>query len=89
MENYTLQSILAGIHYFRCHDYIELLATVHTLTSFVKKHPKVGTVTAGMKSFDQNCWKYVQRLSRDCVVIHNIKEYRCNDDNDSNDKREW
>ena len=39
--SFTMETILAGIHYFRCHNHTELLATVHLLTSFVQKHPKV------------------------------------------------
>ena len=38
----TVESILSNVHYYRCHDYIELLATVHLLPEFIKQHPKVG-----------------------------------------------
>ena len=38
----TLESILSGIHYFRCHDYIELIAVIHTLPKFLADHKNVG-----------------------------------------------
>ena len=40
-EEFTLDKVLAGIHYFRCHDYIELVALVNILPQFVAQHPKV------------------------------------------------
>lgn len=43
MKDYNLEKILSGIHYFRCHDHIELLATLHVLSNFLQQHPKVGT----------------------------------------------
>lgn len=41
----TVESVLSGVHYYRCHDYVELLATVHLLPEFIKQHPKVNTCT--------------------------------------------
>ncbi|KAK7089012.1 DNA repair protein RAD51 homolog 3-like isoform X1 [Littorina saxatilis] len=49
--NYTMETILAGIHYFRCHDHIELLATIHLLTTFVQKHPKVRVIVVDSIAF--------------------------------------
>lgn len=41
----TMESVLSGVHFYRCHDYVELLATVHLLPEFIKKHPKVNILT--------------------------------------------
>ncbi len=40
-SDFTLDKILAGIHYFRCHDYVELVALVNILPQFIAQHPKV------------------------------------------------
>ena len=40
---FTLEKVLAGIHYFRCHDYLELVALVNLLPEFLSQHPKVCT----------------------------------------------
>ncbi|KAH9492193.1 DNA repair protein rad51c [Bulinus truncatus] len=40
----TVEKILAGIHYFYCQDYTELLACVHLLPSFLSQHQKVKLV---------------------------------------------
>ena len=37
----TVERVLSGIHYFRCHDYLELVALVNILPEFVAEHPKV------------------------------------------------
>ena len=42
LTNFTVNSILAGVHYFRCLDHIQLIACVRTLPQFLKTHPKVG-----------------------------------------------
>ena len=44
-NQFTLESILAGMHYFRCHDYVELVALVNLLPEFVSSHSKVRTLT--------------------------------------------
>ena len=41
MKTYTAESVLDGVHYFRCHDYVELVACVNLLPNFIKDHPKV------------------------------------------------
>ncbi|KAK7485386.1 hypothetical protein BaRGS_00023334 [Batillaria attramentaria] len=51
VDSYNFESILSGIHYFRCHDYIELLATLHTLTNFIQQHPKVKLVVVDSIAF--------------------------------------
>ena len=38
---FTLETVLAGMHYFRCHDYLELVALINVLSDFISKHPKV------------------------------------------------
>lgn len=40
-EEFTLDKVLGGIHYFRCHDYVELVALVNILPQFIAQHPKV------------------------------------------------
>ncbi|KAL8560047.1 hypothetical protein ACOMHN_041516 [Nucella lapillus] len=51
VADYNLEKILSGVHYFRCHDYTELLATVHTLTSFLQTHPDVKVVIIDSVAF--------------------------------------
>jgi len=41
MSGFTMEKVLSRIHYYRCHDYVELLATVYLLPDFIKNHPKV------------------------------------------------
>jgi len=41
MRNFTVESILAGIHYVRCLDHIQLIATIHSLDSFLRSRPRV------------------------------------------------
>lgn len=41
METFSLESILSHIYYFRCRDYIELLAQVYLLPDFLSEHSKV------------------------------------------------
>lgn len=43
-QTFTLESILSGIHYFRCHDYVELIAAIHILPKFLVEHTKVRLV---------------------------------------------
>ncbi|RUP26539.1 hypothetical protein BC936DRAFT_138775 [Jimgerdemannia flammicorona] len=37
----TLDTVLSRIHYFRVHDFVELLALMRILDEFLKSHPKV------------------------------------------------
>ncbi|NXL93806.1 RA51C protein, partial [Alectura lathami] len=41
LETFSLESILSHIYYFRCRDYIELLAQVYLLPDFLSEHSKV------------------------------------------------
>lgn len=43
-QEFTLDKILDGIHYFRCHDHVELVALVNILPQFRCQHPKVRLV---------------------------------------------
>ncbi|XP_052832996.1 DNA repair protein RAD51 homolog 3 isoform X5 [Octopus bimaculoides] len=38
---FTTDQVLNGIHYFRCRDYVELLAIIHLLSELIKDRPKV------------------------------------------------
>ncbi|EOB05165.1 DNA repair protein RAD51-like protein 3, partial [Anas platyrhynchos] len=40
LETFSLESILSHIYYFRCRDYIELLAQVYLLPDFLSEHSK-------------------------------------------------
>ncbi|KAJ7308835.1 hypothetical protein JRQ81_008105 [Phrynocephalus forsythii] len=44
LKTFSLESVLSSIYYFRCHDYVELLAQVHLLPDFLSGHPKVRLV---------------------------------------------
>ncbi|KAM4702204.1 DNA repair protein RAD51 homolog 3 isoform 2-T2 [Discoglossus pictus] len=41
LQTFTLNNILSHIYYFRCHNYIELLAQMQLLPDFLTQHPKV------------------------------------------------
>ncbi len=41
LKEFTVEKVLSGIHYYRCHDYIELVALINLLPEVVKLHPKV------------------------------------------------
>ncbi|XP_048375306.1 DNA repair protein RAD51 homolog 3 isoform X2 [Sphaerodactylus townsendi] len=41
LEAFTLENILSHIYYFRCHDYVELLAQIYLLPDFLAEHSKV------------------------------------------------
>ncbi len=41
LGGFTMKGVLSGIHYYRCHDYIELVALVNLLPDIVSQHPKV------------------------------------------------
>lgn len=44
VEDFTPEKILSGIHYFRCHNYTELIALVNLLPNFLEDHEKVKLV---------------------------------------------
>ncbi|KFO57177.1 DNA repair protein RAD51 3, partial [Corvus brachyrhynchos] len=44
LETFSLENILSHIYYFRCRDYVELLAQVYLLPEFLSEHSKVRLV---------------------------------------------
>ena len=40
----SVNSILSGVYLYRVHDYLQQLATVHVLSSFLREHPKASSV---------------------------------------------
>ncbi|XP_073091473.1 DNA repair protein RAD51 homolog 3 isoform X3 [Manis javanica] len=51
LEDFSLENILSHIYYFRCHDYIELLAQVYLLPDFLSEHSKVRLVVVDSIAF--------------------------------------
>uniref|UniRef100_V9KU25 DNA repair protein RAD51 homolog 3 n=1 Tax=Callorhinchus milii TaxID=7868 RepID=V9KU25_CALMI len=51
VQTFSVSSILSHIYYFRCHDYVELLAQVHLLADFLAEHPKVRVVVIDSIAF--------------------------------------
>ncbi|RUS33943.1 hypothetical protein BC938DRAFT_483185 [Jimgerdemannia flammicorona] len=47
----TLDTVLSRIHYFRVHDFVELLALMRILDEFLKSHPKVKLVVVDSIAF--------------------------------------
>ena len=41
LQEFTLEYALSKIYYYRCHDYIELVALVNLLPEIASQHPKV------------------------------------------------
>lgn len=50
-KGFDLQSVLSRIHYFRIHDYVQQLAVVQTLPTFLKVHPQVKLVVVDSIAF--------------------------------------
>ena len=50
-KGFDLQSVLSRIHYFRIHDYVQQLAVVQTLPTFLKAHPQVKLVVVDSIAF--------------------------------------
>ncbi|KAM5181023.1 DNA repair protein RAD51 homolog 3 [Mantella aurantiaca] len=51
MQRFTVNDILSQIYYFRCRDYTELLAQIHTLSDFLAQHVKVKLVVIDSLAF--------------------------------------
>ncbi|XP_072909262.1 DNA repair protein RAD51 homolog 3 [Hemitrygon akajei] len=51
VEEFSVSSILSRIYYFRCHDYVELLAQAHLLDDFLAEHHKVRIVVIDSIAF--------------------------------------
>ncbi|XP_076367605.1 DNA repair protein RAD51 homolog 3-like [Tachypleus tridentatus] len=47
----NIEDILKGIHYYRCQDYVELLAIVNILPDFLERHSKVRLVIVDSIAF--------------------------------------
>jgi len=43
-DKFTVESILGGIHYVRCHDHVQLIATIQSIDTFVLNHPRIKLV---------------------------------------------
>jgi RAD51-like protein 2 len=51
VENLTRDNLLKGVHYFRCQDYVQLLALMHILPDFLKEHSQVRVVVTDSIAF--------------------------------------
>nr|XP_054747984.1 DNA repair protein RAD51 homolog 3-like [Lytechinus pictus] len=51
LQGFTTEKILSGIHYFRCHNHVELIALVNLLPEFLSKNPKVKLITVDSIAF--------------------------------------
>ncbi|KAM8977116.1 DNA repair protein RAD51 homolog 3 [Pelodytes ibericus] len=51
MQTFTLHNILSSIYFFRCHDYVELLAQMHFLLDFLEQHSRVKLVIIDSVAF--------------------------------------
>jgi len=51
LKNFTLESILSGVHCFRCYDHVQLLAVARTLDAFLGQHPIVKLVVIDSIAF--------------------------------------
>jgi len=45
-KTFKLEAVLQSIHYYRCHDYVELVALTHLLPQITAEKPKVPRQTA-------------------------------------------
>ncbi|XP_074641737.1 DNA repair protein RAD51 homolog 3-like isoform X2 [Tubulanus polymorphus] len=50
-RDFNLESVLKAVYCFRCHDYIELVALIHTLPDFLKEHSKVKLIVVDSIAF--------------------------------------
>ncbi|XP_041456773.1 DNA repair protein RAD51 homolog 3-like [Lytechinus variegatus] len=51
MQGFNTEKILSGIHYFRCHNHVELIALVNLLPEFLSKNPKVKLIVVDSIAF--------------------------------------
>ncbi|KAK3083621.1 hypothetical protein FSP39_000413 [Pinctada imbricata] len=51
LSAFTTENVLSHIHYYRCQDYIELLATINLIPDFIKKRPKVKLIIVDSIAF--------------------------------------
>jgi hypothetical protein len=41
IENFTVDSVMQGVHYTATHDYVELLAAVYSIKDFLQQRRQV------------------------------------------------
>ncbi|XP_060765160.1 DNA repair protein RAD51 homolog 3 isoform X2 [Neoarius graeffei] len=51
LESFTVEKILSGVFLIRCLDHVELLAELHLLPDFLRKHPQVRLVVIDSVAF--------------------------------------
>ncbi|XP_017345240.1 DNA repair protein RAD51 homolog 3 isoform X2 [Ictalurus punctatus] len=51
LESFTVEKILSGVFLVRCQDHVELLAELHLLPDFLRKHPQVQLVVIDSVAF--------------------------------------
>lgn len=51
LSGFTVESILKGIHYFRCHSYIEVLAVIRHIPLLLQSHPKIQLIVIDSIAF--------------------------------------
>nr|XP_045581234.1 DNA repair protein RAD51 homolog 3-like [Procambarus clarkii]XP_045581235.1 DNA repair protein RAD51 homolog 3-like [Procambarus clarkii] len=51
VSGFTVESILKGIYYFRCHSYIEVLAVIRHIPSLLQTHPKIQLIVIDSIAF--------------------------------------
>ncbi|XP_069767898.1 DNA repair protein RAD51 homolog 3 isoform X2 [Narcine bancroftii] len=51
IKEFSVSSILSRIYYFRCHDYVELLAQAHLLGDFLAEHRQVRIIVIDSIAF--------------------------------------
>lgn len=50
-SEFTMEKVLKGIHYYRCTNYVEVIALVNVLPRFLEVHPKVHLIVIDSISF--------------------------------------
>ena len=59
LKDFTLESILSGVHCFRCHDHTQLVAVTRTLDTFLSQRPAVSCYLF----LCQNCMTFCSAVS--------------------------
>ncbi|XP_062815015.1 DNA repair protein RAD51 homolog 3 isoform X5 [Anolis carolinensis] len=76
LETFSLDNILSHIYYFRCHDYVELLAQVYLLPDFLSEHPKVVLTNQMTTRFGQSHSSLVPALGWQRYTSHRVRRNR-------------
>ncbi|KAK4315078.1 hypothetical protein Pmani_013672 [Petrolisthes manimaculis] len=71
---FTVESILKGIHYFRCHNYIEVLAVIRHLPTLLQSHPNIRLVVIDSVAFHfrHDFSDNVARTGLLCQMTHSL-----------------